>query len=146
VWNVTFVPAQWLLWGLFGLGWLTVLISTFMISHWHLFGLQQVTEHLRGRPISNLKFQTPALYRFLRHPLMAGFLIAFWAMPHLTVGHLLFSLAVTGYVLIAIQFEEHDLIQTFGERYRAYKQRVPAFLPKSGSHTPRSREIGESQG
>jgi protein-S-isoprenylcysteine O-methyltransferase Ste14 len=141
IWDVSAVWGQWLLWGLFALGWFIVLTATFMISHWHLFGLQQVAENMRGRPISEPKFMTPAYYRVIRHPIMAGFLIAFWATPHMTVGHLVFSLAVTGYIFIAVQFEQHDLIQHFGERYRAYMRQVPAFLPRlSGSGTSRSEE------
>jgi len=130
VWDVESVLGQQVLWGLFALGWLVVLTATFMISHWHLFGLQQITQNLRGQPLSNPEFQTPAFYHFVRHPIMVGFLIAFWATPHMTVSHLVFSIAVTGYVLIAVQLEEHDLIQRFGERYRAYKRQVPAFIPK----------------
>ena len=104
-----------------------------MINHWHLFGLQQVVENLRQRPLSNPKFMTPGYYRFIRHPLMLGFMIAFWATPHMSVGHLIFTVAVTGYILIAVQFEQHDLIRQFGQRYRAYMRQVPAFIPRLGN-------------
>lgn len=141
VWDVQAAWGQWLLWGLFALGWFIVLSGTFMINHWHLFGLQQVTENLRQRPLSNPKFMTPGYYRFIRHPLMLGFIIAFWATPHMSVGHLIFAVAVTGYILIAVQFEQHDLIRQFGGRYRAYMQQVPAFIPRLGSGS--STQSGE---
>ena len=130
VWNVNTSWALGILWGICALGWMIVLTATFMISHWHLFGLQQVSEQLHGKPISEPKFMTPGYYRLIRHPIMAGFLIAFWATPHMTIGHLFFSIAVTGYILIAVQFEQHDLVRSFGERYIAYMRQVPAFIPR----------------
>lgn len=130
VWDVQPLWGRWLLWALYGLGWGIVLVSTFMISHAHLFGLQQVYENLRGKTPANIDFQTPGLYRFLRHPIMLGFFIAFWATPHMTLGRLLFAVATTGYILIALQLEERDLLARFGDRYRAYRQQVPMFIPR----------------
>lgn len=129
VWNVESESGRMALWILSGLGWFIVLTGTYMISHWHLFGLKQVTENLKGQEPSPPKFMTPGYYQYVRHPLMLGFIIAFWATPTMSVGHLLFAGASTGYILIALQFEEHDLLQVFGERYRRYKDRVPGLIP-----------------
>ncbi len=130
VWQVENATGQGILWGLYGLGWAIVLVSTFMISHVHLFGLQQVQEHLKGRQPSSPEFKTPGFYRYVRHPLMTGFLIAFWATPHMTVGHLLFAGATTGYILIALKLEERDLVRFFGDKYRTYRERVPMLVPR----------------
>ncbi|MDX1630267.1 MAG: isoprenylcysteine carboxylmethyltransferase family protein, partial [Thermoanaerobaculia bacterium] len=130
IWSVEASWAQGLLWGLFALGWALVLVSTYLISHAHLFGLRQVYDHHRGRELSSPGFQTPSLYRHLRHPIMLGFLIAFWATPHMTAGHLLFAVASSGYILVGVALEERDLLRAFGERYRTYREQVPAFLPR----------------
>jgi protein-S-isoprenylcysteine O-methyltransferase Ste14 len=132
VWSVESEVGRGLLWALFGLGWLIVLISTYLISHFHLFGLQQVHDFLKQRGIQNPKFQTPGFYRYIRHPLMLGFFIAFWAIPDMTQGHLLFSIATTGYILIALQLEENDLLEAFPKRYRKYREQVPMFIPRPG--------------
>lgn len=137
LWSVEGVMGRSALWALFGLGWAIVLVGTFMISHFHLFGLQQVYENLRNQPESDLKFQTPGFYRFIRHPLMLGFFIAFWATPDMTVGHLLFSIATTGYILVALQLEERDLVSRFGRAYQEYRDRVPMFFPRLRSGDPR---------
>jgi len=129
VWNVQNAAGQWILLALFCLGWLTVLGSTLMVSHADLFGLRQVSLYLRGRPYEPIGFKTPMLYQGVRHPIYLGFLIAFWATPKMTQGHLLFALATTGYILIAIQLEEHDLISFFGDAYRQYRQHTPMLLP-----------------
>ncbi len=132
IWSVENEIGQNLLWGLFALGWLIVLASTYMISHAHLFGLKQVRQYLNRKKLSGPRFQTPGFYRYVRHPLMAGFFIAFWATPHMTLGHLLFSVATTGYILIALRLEERDLIRHFGDRYRMYRQQVPMIFPLPG--------------
>ena len=129
VWDVQNDVGRWILLALFGLGWLTVLGSTMMVSHADLFGLRQVTLYLRGRPYEAIGFKTPMLYQNVRHPIYLGFLIAFWVTPRMTQGHLLFSIATTGYILLAIQFEEHDLVTFFGDAYRQYRQRTPMLLP-----------------
>lgn len=134
VWSVDATWGVWALWGLFGLGWGLVLIATFMISHAHLFGVKQVYEHMKGDELSHPDFQTPGLYRYVRHPLLLGFLIAFWATPEMTVGHLVFALATTGYTFVGMYLEERDLLARFGETYRAYRERVPMIVPQlSGS-------------
>lgn len=132
VWSVENEIGRQILWGLFGLGWFIVLVSTYMISHFHLFGLIQVYDFLKRKGISAPEFQTPGFYKYVRHPLMTGFFIAFWATPEMTVGHLIFSLATTGYILIALQLEERDLIKAFGEKYRRYREQVPMFIPRPG--------------
>ena len=129
VWDVTWTPARILLWVLFGLGWATALVSTFMINHFDLFGLRQVYLAWRGTPYTDLEFRTSLLYRVVRHPLMLGFIIAFWATPKMTAGHLLFAVATTGYILIAIQLEERDLTAALGGTYREYRGRVPMLIP-----------------
>lgn len=129
VWSVETEAARAVLWAVHIGGWLIVLVSTFFISHAHLFGLMQVRRHKEGREMPELRFQTPGLYRLVRHPIMLGFLIAFWAAPDMSVGHLLFAAASTGYILVALQFEERDLIAVFGDRYRAYREQVRMLLP-----------------
>ena len=130
VWSVQSEPGRTVLWGLFGFGWALVLVATFMISHAHLFGVTQVHTFWRRREPEDPGFQTPGLYRMMRHPIMAGFFIAFWATPEMTTGHLIFSVATSGYILIALQLEERDLVRAFGRRYEQYRQRVPMFVPR----------------
>jgi protein-S-isoprenylcysteine O-methyltransferase Ste14 len=129
VWQVAPGPLAMLLWALFFLGWGIVLISTFLINHFDLFGLQQVWDNYMRRPDWTASFKTPLFYRVVRHPIYLGFTLAFWATPNMSRGHLLFALMTTGYMLAAIQFEEHDLIAVFGETYVAYKRRVSMIIP-----------------
>jgi protein-S-isoprenylcysteine O-methyltransferase Ste14 len=129
VWAVSGELAKIVLTALYGLGWLIVLLSTFMISHFELFGLTQVWRRLRGSPMGHASFKVVLLYRFVRHPIMLGFLIAFWSTPVMTVGHLLFALLTTGYILVGVQLEEHDLQKAFGAAYANYRRRVPMLIP-----------------
>lgn len=111
------------------LGWSIVFIATFLINHFDLFGLRQVWLYFIGKPYTPLPFRIPVFYRFVRHPLYFGFLIAFWSTPAMTVTHLFFAVMTTVYILTAIQFEEKDLLTHFGDKYRFYKKRVPMILP-----------------
>jgi methanethiol S-methyltransferase len=122
--------AAWLLTGVYWLGWSIALASTFMINHFDLFGLRQAFLALRGAELPGQSFRTPLLYKVVRHPLMLGFLLAFWATPVMTAGHLLFSIMTTAYILIALQFEERDLVAEFGTTYQQYRERVPMLLPR----------------
>ena len=140
VWSADDPLGQAVLWALFAIGWGLVLVATFMISHAHLFGVKQVHAFWRRKDLVDPGFRTPGLYRHMRHPIMAGFFIAFWATPVMTVGHLVFALATTGYILIALQLEERDLVTSFGERYEAYRQRVPMFVPRP-SRRPAVKEM-----
>lgn len=139
VWDVTWMPGRVGLWILFVLGWAIVLLSTFMISHFDLFGLRQVYLAWRGTPYRDLEFRATLLYRVVRHPLMLGFIVAFWAAPTMTAGHLLFAVATTGYILIALQLEERDLTAALGDCYRDYRNRVPMLIP--GFHRGRRRTV-----
>jgi methanethiol S-methyltransferase len=121
----------------YAMGWLTVLVATFLINHFDLFGLRQVYLYLRGREYTPLKFRTPGLYRFVRHPLYVGWLMVFWSAPVMTAAHLFFAIATTAYILIAIRFEERDLARMHGE-YAEYRERVPMILPIRSSKRPES--------
>lgn len=117
------------LWAIAAIGWGTVLVSTFLIDHFELFGLRQVVMHALGRPHQQPRFRERALYKVVRHPLMLGFLVAFWATPLMTWGHLFFAVMITGYVLFGLQVEERTLIKLHGDGYRDYQRRVPMLLP-----------------
>jgi protein-S-isoprenylcysteine O-methyltransferase Ste14 len=134
---------------IFWFGWALVLASTFLISHFELFGLSQVFARALGTKSSEPRFSAPLFYRYVRHPLYLGFLLAFWAAPSMSVGHLLFSAATTSYIMIAIQLEERDLISLFGDQYRRYRMQVSMLFPiphriisragsAQGAPTPRS--------
>jgi protein-S-isoprenylcysteine O-methyltransferase Ste14 len=130
VWNVESPVAQLLIQTAYAFGWLLVLVSTFLINHFDLFGLRQVWLQLRRRPYTPLPFKTPILYRYVRHPLYVGWFFAFWATPTMTVTHLVFAIATTAYILIAIQLEERDLVTAFGERYVSYRRATPMLIPR----------------
>jgi protein-S-isoprenylcysteine O-methyltransferase Ste14 len=129
VWNVEHSVGIMILTAFFWLGWIMVLLSTFMIDHFDLFGLRQVYLPLVKKEYSGIKFKTIMLYKFVRHPIMLGFIIAFWATPHMTTGHLLFAGMTTIYILIGLQFEEHDLKIAIGPDYEDYSRRVPMLIP-----------------
>ena len=130
IWQVNNSVVAGLLYGLYGLGWFIVLFSSFLINHFDLFGVRQVYLHLRGQRYTELGFRTPFLYKFIRHPLLLGFFIAFWSTPDMTVGHLLFAVLTGAYILIGVQLEERDLLHFFGDAYREYRKRTPMFLPR----------------
>ncbi|GAS86365.1 integral membrane protein [Mycolicibacterium brisbanense] len=137
VWDIDWRPARMTVWTLFWLGWGIVLASTFMISHFELFGLRQVFN--TARPHSETGFRTTLFYRVVRHPLNLGFIVAFWAAPTMTLAHLLFATVTTGWILLAIQLEERDLLATLGARYAAYRETVPMLVPRLPGRRATSR-------
>jgi len=135
VWSVENETVRTVLLVLSLTGWAIVFISTFLINHFDLFGLRQTWLYFRGIPYTNLPFRIPLLYKFVRHPLYLGFIIAFWSASTMTIAHLLFAVLTTGYILIAIQLEEKDLVSLFGEKYLKYRKWVPMILPFSKKKT-----------
>ena len=129
VWSVQDPVGRAVLYALFALGWGLVLVSTFLINHFDLFGLRQVWLQLIGKPYTQLQFATPVFYRYVRHPLYVGWFFAFWATPHMTVTHLVFAIMTTAYILVAIQLEERDLVGAHPE-YEEYRRRVPMLIPR----------------
>jgi protein-S-isoprenylcysteine O-methyltransferase Ste14 len=141
VWDVTHPAGAGILHGLFALGWLAVPLVSLLIDHFDLFGTRQVWLHLLNRDYEPRPFRTPVAYRFVRHPLYVGWLLAFWATPTMTISHLMFAGYFTAYILLAIPLEERDLVAHFGERYARYRQSVGALLPRfRGARGARSRE------
>jgi protein-S-isoprenylcysteine O-methyltransferase Ste14 len=132
VWSVTNPGAVTAIQAVFWLGWGVLLLSTFLLNHFELFGLRQVYAALRGKTVPAAEFRTPVFYRHVRHPIYFGFVISFWATPEMSLGHLLFAAGATGYILVGIWFEERDLVAHFGDRYRAYRQQVPMLFPRLG--------------
>jgi|KBSSwiStaDraftv2_1062776.scaffolds.fasta_scaffold95427_3 protein-S-isoprenylcysteine O-methyltransferase Ste14 len=129
IWHVENAALAQLLWAVFWLGWAVLLLSTFLINHFELFGLSQVFARMAGRKPSEPEFRTPLLYRYVRHPIYLGFVLGSWATPLMTAGHLLFAVGVTGYILVGIWFEERDLVAQFGDQYRRYRDQVGMLLP-----------------
>jgi protein-S-isoprenylcysteine O-methyltransferase Ste14 len=139
IWSIEHPVGVVTAYALFGLGWTIVLLATFMINHFDLFGLRQVYLRVRGMQYTQVPFRTVAFYKLVRHPIMLGFLIAFWATPHMTLGHLLFSVTTTAYIFIGIFFEERDLAAAHGRTFEQYRREVPMILPVPGR---RSQEEG----
>lgn len=129
IWNFNGSAIGTILCILFVVGWATVLISTFLINHFELFGLKQVFCAMRGKSWEDKEFKTPFFYKYVRHPIYFGFVMAFWATPEMSAGHLLFAIGTTGYILLGIFLEERDLIDTFGNQYREYKKKVSMLIP-----------------
>jgi protein-S-isoprenylcysteine O-methyltransferase Ste14 len=132
VWSVTSPLGAGVLWALFALGWGIVLISTFLLNHFELFGLQQAWLHLRGRQAEPPELRQPMLYKWIAHPLYAGFFLAFWATPRMSYGHLLLAAGMSAYMLIAIRYEERDLTGFYGEDYTRYRKGVGMIFPRFG--------------
>lgn len=140
VWDAQATMLGTILLGVFGIGWLIVLTSTFMINHFDLFGLRQVALYFQRRPYTPVSFVTRGLYRVVRHPIMLGFVIAFWATPRMTVGHLMFAAITTAYILVALQLEEHDLLQAHPATYEQYRRDTPMLIPLPKAKAGPSRE------
>jgi len=141
VWEISNPVGRMAMHALFALGWIIVLLSTFMINHFDLFGLRQVWLRVRGAQYSEVSFVARGFYKFVRHPIMLGFLIAFWSTPDMTMGHLLFAIATTGYIFIGIFFEERDLAAAHGRSFQQYRREVPMILPLSKSKPGPERAV-----
>ena len=140
VWDVQHPVWRATLHGLFAAGWLLVPLASLMINHFDLFGSRQVWLHLQRKPYTMLAFRTPMLYRLVRHPLYVGWMIAFWATPTMSAGHLLFAAFLTAYMLVVIPVEERDLVDLFGDQYEQYRRRVPGLIPR-----PRTLLAGDAR-
>ena len=129
IWQLDTEVGRLVAYGIYAFGWALLLLATFLIDHFDLFGLRQVYLYLRGRPYTGLQFRTPLLYRYVRHPIYVGWLCIFWATPQMTVAHLIFALTTTAFILIAISWEERDLLSAHGETYQRYREQVPKLIP-----------------
>jgi protein-S-isoprenylcysteine O-methyltransferase Ste14 len=143
IWDIPGHVGRITMWALFIAGWLLVPLASLMISHFDLFGTRQVWLHFREQAYELLPFRTPWLYRFIRHPLYVGWMIAFWATPTMTVGHLMFAAVLTTYMLIAIPIEERDLVKAYGKQYEDYRRRVPALVPRLCRSEPSEPVVGK---
>lgn len=143
IWHVTDANGAGILLALEAIGWMLVLSSTFLINHFELFGLHQVARNLAGKPMPTPKFVTPMFYKIVRHPIYLGFIVAFWATPFMTVGHVLFAAVTTAYIFVGIWLEERDLIAVFGDEYRQYRDRVGMILPFPGGKRRRAATPAE---
>jgi protein-S-isoprenylcysteine O-methyltransferase Ste14 len=132
IWSIGSEMGQAIMWGLFGLGWTILFVSTWLLNHFELFGLQQAWQNLRGTEAAAPRMRTPLFYKLVRHPIYTGFFIAFWATPEMTYGHLLFATGMTIYIIIGIAHEERDLLDIFGSEYASYRSSVGAFIPGLG--------------
>lgn len=145
LWEISHPVFSLLIWGFYWMGWGIAFLATFSINHFELTGLQQVYANLRGREAAPAVFKTPWLYRIVRHPMQLGVLIAFWIVPQMTVGRLVFALGMTCYILIGLHFEERDLVRAFGDRYRAYQHEVPRLIPFPNIKTIRQDFLPKNQ-
>ena len=145
IWDVHDPMGRVVLLSAYAFGWFLVLVATFLINHFDLFGLRQVWLYLSGREYTRLKFRTPGLYRVVRHPLYVGWLLAFWSTPTMTAAHLVFALLTTGYILFAIQLEERDLITIHGKEYVEYRRSVPMLVPFTNRNPDIATRIGKSR-
>jgi protein-S-isoprenylcysteine O-methyltransferase Ste14 len=142
IWNIENAYGRIALYTMYAVGWILVLTTTFLINHFDLFGLRQVTLQLIGRPYTKLEFRTPGIYKLVRHPLYVGWVIVFWSTPEMTAAHLLFALGLTAYILVAIRYEERDLVQMHRE-YAEYRRRVPMMVPTGCSSQAAEKEVTE---
>ncbi len=142
IWEVQDPIVRGTIYGLFSGGWLLILVATFLINHFDLFGMRQVWLYLKGQPYTPLKFAVPSLYRYVRHPLYVGWLLTFWAAPTMTTAHLVFSIATTAYILLAIRFEERDLVKVHGAVYDEYRKQVPMLVPNLRPSIERDIRMG----
>ena len=133
VWNIESRAGHSLLLSLFWSGWAFVVLSSFLLNHFDLFGLRQVYMYVKGRKYIPIGFKTPTVYKIVRHPILLAYIIAFWSAPRMTIGHLVFALAMTVYIVIGIRLEERDLVNIYGTAYEEYRQRVSMLLPFPGS-------------
>lgn len=140
VWRIEHPAGAAIVYGLYAMGWLTVLATTFLINHFDLFGLRQATLYLMGKPYTPLRFRTPGPYKHVRHPLYVGWLMVFWFTPHMTAAHFVFAAMTTAYILVAIQFEERDLVAMHGKEYRDYRNATPMLVPRIGKASAAAEE------